>query len=718
MNRFAYLTSGFAIKTLSAFTKANIHIHGKENIPEGAKIFTVNHFTRIETLLLPGYLYELTNHTPVWSLADFTLFKGTLAAYFDQVGVVSTRDPDRDLLIVKSLLSGEASWIIFPEGRMVKNKKIMDRGRFIISHDGGKHPPHTGAAALGLRTEFYRRRIIKMADRNPEEAHRLLDLFKLDSTDRVQGACTHIVPVNITYYPLRAQEDILSKLALTWVDGVTDRALEELMTEGSMMIAGVDVDIRFGKPIEIAPYMNRFAIRRDIASKRTMNFDDPIPSKRLMRRIGRRIMERYMGAIYEMTTVNHDHLFASILKQRPFSRIDPEDLRRRVFLAATLDLEALHIHCHHSLTTDQIHLLTDDRYQKVRDFMAVALNTGIISEMDGLLIRDRKAFTAGINFHQIRVDDPVAVIANEVEPLSALQKRLRRIALLPAFWIQRKVVQHLLDRNLYEYEADYEARYLETESRPKEIGAPFLIRGNSREVGIMLIHGYMAAPFEMADLAVYLGNRGYMIYVPRLKGHGTSPEDLAGRTHSEWVASVDAGYAVIRNSCRRVIVGGFSTGAALALDLANRVPDVEGVFAVSPPRRLQDLSLKKNIAQEIWQRLLDRVRGNHSDFIENYSETPSISYSRNPVSGIREIELFMNELESKLPNISVPSLVVHTCRDPIADPEGSRRIFEGIGSEDKRYILFNCERHNLLFGEGTHRIHRVIGDFIEDIQKN
>ncbi|MFW5855118.1 MAG: serine aminopeptidase domain-containing protein, partial [Thermodesulfobacteriota bacterium] len=64
----------------------------------------------------------------------------------------------------------------------------------------------------------------------------------------------------------------------------------------------------------------------------------------------------------------------------------------------------------------------------------------------------------------------------------------------------------------------------------------------------------------------------------------------------------------------------------------------------------------------------------------------------------------------------VPALVVHTRRDPIADPEGSRRIFEKIGSRDKQYILFNYERHSLLFGEGAHRIHRAISDFIEDIQ--
>lgn len=716
MNRFAYLTSGFAIKILSGLTKADIHIHGKENIPEGAKIFTINHFTRIETLILPSYLYELTNDTPVWSLADYTLFKGSLAAYFDRVGVISTRDPDRDLLIVKSLLGGEASWIIFPEGRMVKNKKIMDRGKYMITHDGGKHPPHTGAATLALRTEFYRQRIIRMADQNPEETRRLLDLFQLDSPERLKGQSTHIVPVNITYYPLRAQENILSKLAVNWVEGVTERTLEELMTEGSMMIAGVDVDIRFGEPIEIGPYLDEGVIRRDIAADRTMNFDDPISSRRIMRKIGVRIMERYMRAIYEMTTVNHDHLFASILKQMPFSRIDSADLRRRVFLAATQDLEAMKVHCHRSLTTDQIHLLTDDRYGKARDFMAVALETKILSETDGRLMRDKNAFTAGINFHQIRVDNPVAVIANEVEPLPELQKRLRRISLLPSFWVKRKVVQQLLDRELSEYEKDYEAFYAEGETRPKEVGAPFLIKGKSREVGIVLIHGYMAAPIEAAKLAVYLGKKGHMIYVPRLKGHGTSPEDLAGRSHGDWIASVDAGYAVIRNSCKRVMVGGFSTGAALALDLAERVEDVEGVFAVSPPRRLHDLSIKKNLAKEIWQRLMNRVMGNHSDFIENHPENPDISYSRNPVSGIQEIELFMNELEARLPKISAPVLIVHTRRDPIADPEGSRRIFEMIGSENKQYILFNYERHGLLIGDGAYRVFRAIGDFIEDLR--
>ena len=262
MNPIAYRTTSLAIKTIENLSRARVRLHDTDNIPAGSVIFVINHFTRLETFLMPYYIHKQVGK-PIWSLASSELFVGAFGRYLASVGAVSTSHPDRDRLIIRSLLSGEAGWIIFPEGRMVKSKKIVEKGRYMISYAGGKHPPHTGAAFLALRAEFYRQRLLQLAHGAPQEARRLLSKLDLDSTDQISRQGTFIVPVNITYYPLRARINILNHLANLLVEDLPDRLTEELMTEGAMLISGVDIDIRFGRPIDIAPFLNRRVIHKD-----------------------------------------------------------------------------------------------------------------------------------------------------------------------------------------------------------------------------------------------------------------------------------------------------------------------------------------------------------------------------------------------------------------------------------------------------------------------
>jgi len=713
MNPFAYRTTGLAIKMLASLSRAKINLHGTENIPTGSIIFVINHFTRIETLLMPYHIFKLTK-VPVWSLASYELFKGSLATLLDQVGAVSTKNPDRDRLIVKTLLTGEASWIIFPEGRMVKNKKIIEKGRYMISYAGGKHPPHTGAATLALRTEFYRQRLKRLIVTDPQEARYLLDLFQIESIETVLEGNTFIVPVNITYYPIRARENILSDLAVRLMEDITERTMEEIMTEGSMLLSGVDIDIRFGEPIEITPCMECTPIDRDISSSRRIQFDDPLPSIRAMRKEALKIMQRYMAAIYGMTTVNHDHLFASMLRMMPSSKIDAHDLRRRVFLAASYIQKEPGYYLHSSLNDDQIHLLTDDRRNKVKDFIGIALEKGILTKNGDKLIKDSSKFSSPYDFHRARIDNPVEVLANAVEPLTALQRFIRRLAWLPGFWLKRKLARHILRKAGSEYEEDYKTYFIEGESKDKNVGAPFLIKGQKRDIGVVLIHGYMATPLEIKELALFLGQKGLPVYAPRVKGHGTSPDDLAIRSYQEWLASVEVGYAIMNNLCDRIVVGGFSNGAGLALDLASRIDGVAGVFAVSTPLKLQYISTKLVPAVDAWNRLMSRVRFDDArkEFIENHPENPHINYLRNPISGVRELERLMDAVEPKLPDINIPALIIQSHRDPVVSPKGSEIIYDRLGSSDKSYILFNIDRHGILLGDGAERVHRAIWDFI------
>ena len=721
MNRFAYRLTGLAIKTLSSFSKARIKIHGENHIPKGPIIFVINHFTRIETLLMPLIITRLTK-APVWSLADAKLFKGSVGKWLDMIGGVSTKDPDRDLLIVKKLLTGEASWIIFPEGRMVKNKKVFEKGQYLISYAGGKRPPHSGAATLALRTEFYRKRLLSIAKTAPDEAKYLMDLFAIDSLEYVSPVHTSIVPVNITYYPIRAIENVISKIAGYLVDNMQDRVKEEIMTEGTMLLSGVDIDVRFGQPVAIDRFIKDANIFKDIYSVKKINFDDQLPSIRSMRKVALNIMQTYMHRIYSMTTVNHDHLFASILKMIPFKNIDANDLKRRVFLAASGIQSMENLFIHKSLYANQTHLLSDDRHNKFSEFIQLAVEKKIIKKKDNLIIKNTSRFSVDFKDaikqgHTVRIDNPVAVIANEVEPLAYLQQKLRYLAWLPDFIIRKKTVRFLAKQAIDTFNNDYKTFYVQDESKTKDVGMPYLLKGDSRQTGVILVHGYMSAPLEVRQLAEHLAKKGLWVYVPRIKGHGTSPDDLATRSYKSWIRSVDEGYAIISSICKDVVAGGFSTGGGLALDLASRVDGLKGVFAVCPPMMLQDFSVKIIPAIHIWNKLLKiaKIDGAKKEFIKNKPENPHINYTINPLSGVRELEKMMDDLSDRLQDITTPALIIQSQGDPLVNPKGSKRLFEFLGSKKKEYVVFNYNRHGILLGEGAEKVYETIADFIEHL---
>jgi esterase/lipase/1-acyl-sn-glycerol-3-phosphate acyltransferase len=721
MNHFAYRTTGLAIKTLSLFSKARIHLHGETHIPQGSLIFVVNHFTRMETLFLPYHLYYLTGKKPVWSLGDADLFKGALGDYLKAVGVVSTRSPDRDMLIVKSLLTGEASWIIYPEGLMVKNKKLVEKGRFMLSYAGGKHPPHTGAAALALRAEFYRQRLISLSETLPDETRRLMSLFQIADIEPLKATRTLIVPVNITYYPMRSRENTLSRLAEFLVDHPSDRMMDETMTEGAMLLTGVDIDIRFGAAISIQDYLTASVIERDISAIRAFGFDDPISSRRALHKQALHIMQQYMTAIYSMTTVNPDHLFAAMLNKIPFKRVDAFDLRRRVFLTVTQKLGASGSFIHKSLAENQIHLITDDNYNRFHDFINFSVEKKILIQKGNDLIKLPAMLPRVLDFHRVRIDNPFSVMVNETEPLVRLQRSIRGLAWQPAFWIRRRITRILLEKAFSDYTRDYDTFFIEGESKNKSVGQPILIKGRSKKLGIVLFHGYMAAPMELKSLAEYLADKGWWVYVPRLKGHGTAPEDLAIRTVADWMTSADEAIALMTTKCQKVVLGGFSMGAGLALEAAARIchPALSGVFAVCPPFRLRDFTSKFVPAVSMWNRIMNSVNREDvkKEFVENHPENPHINYLRNPIAGMRELEKLMKSAENRLDDIHLPALLVQSDEDPVVDEKGTRKSFKLLGSERKRCLLIHSIRHGILLGDGSTEVYRAIEEFISHLVK-
>ena len=106
-------------------------------------------------------------------------------------------------------------------------------------------------------------------------------------------------------------------------------------------------------------------------------------------------------------------------------------------------------------------------------------------------------------------------------------------------------------------------------------------------VGFLLIHGLGGTPAELRFVARGLARAGHTVLCPQLAGHCGSFEDLRATGWQDWYATVQAAHAQLHNSCQKVIVGGLSMGAILALHLAAELPlDVHATTLFAPTLKL------------------------------------------------------------------------------------------------------------------------------------
>ena len=151
-------SSGLVLNLLEKILDANIEIIGKENIPKGhPRIFVANHFTRMEAMVVPYALYELTEKK-VGVIADDSLFKTYFGDFLEQLGAMKKSNPCRNSIIVGDLVTGCKDWMVFPEGQMVKAKDISKEGNhYCVKIDGACQRVHTGSAFFALTSELLRK---------------------------------------------------------------------------------------------------------------------------------------------------------------------------------------------------------------------------------------------------------------------------------------------------------------------------------------------------------------------------------------------------------------------------------------------------------------------------------------------------------------------------------------------------------------------------------
>jgi esterase/lipase/1-acyl-sn-glycerol-3-phosphate acyltransferase len=672
-------------------------------------LFCANHFTRSETFLLPSLFYQKLN-IKVRCLADSGLFQPKLKEYLESLGTISTKDPNRDTIILSDLIKGKNSWLIYPEGVMLKNKKVTLSGKEFIMHEAkGSHPIPTGSAVLALKCEL-EKQAYRMAKQegNRRVAEEFRQTYGLQEDEMTSYIGTQIVPVTINYFPIRTGKNFFTQMAGSILEIKNEVFLEELEVEGNLLV-NAHIHIHLDSPISIEKQIHTARTALNIIGNTKSDHDALIDYSR------HKLTTLVMDKVYKNTLINFDHIFALALENYSTPTLRLSHLRAVIFLCVK-ELVTLNVHkTHGMLHRDFFKLLIDEPYEMFDTVLALACEQKILIPLDDGSYRiDKEALANEHTFTTVRLKNTLRVVLNEVELFGDLKSLLRQTVTRSLREVGRGVFDALFEEDLKRFDYSYQHFYSIIQSKPKEVGRPFILYNPHFDVGMVMSHGYKSAPKEMEGLAQFVHTLGINVYCIRMEGHGTVPEDLKGSSYSHWIDSFNRGFSAMRFISHRLYLCGFSAGGVLALiAAASKQHKVDGLICINTAIQFDDLRFNYLLStMGVIGSWLSMVNSK-IEYIQDPPENPQINYSEHHIRSVMELKKLIDYASPLLKNITTKTLIIQGNNDPVVNPKGADLIYERIRSENKTKVIIEAKEHVILNAKYYEQIFEAIQTFLK-----
>ena len=230
-----------------------------------------------------------------------------------------------------------------------------------------------------------------------------------------------------------------------------------------------------------------------------------------------------------------------------------------------------------------------------------------------------------------------------------------------------------------------------------------------------LIHGYTGSPTDFKNLPEYIAKKfNVNVKIPLLQGHGTKVEDLDNIKFEDFLNQVEAELKKEIKKGKKIILGGYSFGAQLALLLAAKFR-VKGVILVSIPYKLKfpfNIRGLKHLMnfKRYWRKRIGKI--------EWRLRQDAFDYKYMHGNGLFIIKKANKVIKRVLKNVTCPCLNIHSKREPIGNYQSVELINKKITSKYKKSLILHNENHNPFFSEHKNEIFNEIADFYNNITKN
>ena len=700
--------------------KTKILYAGEKNVTDNPTLFVANHFTRIETALLP-YIHWLVTQRRLQVLAHQIFFVGWFGEWLRICGAFPMDDPRRNNRIVGDLMTGRHNWAIFPEGNMVKNRSVYEKGKFVLDCPTKKGPPHTGAAVLALKAEIFKRSYLNAVDTGDRVSMQYYEnTYNFSGPEEICRKSIVISPLSISYYPLRTGDNFLLNLVKKLFGRVSGRFEEELRVEGNFLFKHTDVDHHFGPAIHLDDFLSHLMpIKRGLHKF----FRDEDINNLILEWQRTKLTQRCMAEIYQRIYINVDELASYCIRALPaaLEEVEEEKLRLAIYTSALEIRELPDIYVHSSLRGNLLQIINGEGYQLLEEFFLVAQQDDLLRFDKGMIHINRTVLETNNDFHRIRMTNKIEVLANGLEPLEDVTRLIRKNMGKSLKQLRRDVCGHLFEQD----KSDYVSALQETSELlyPEEEWSEhqsILLEGADKEhsTGVLLGHDLLATPQQMRPIAEQLNQAGFTVFCPRLPGHGTSETDLLNSSWQDWQRVYNRAFTLLKHSCAKVIVGGYSAGALLALNRASK-KGVYGAFVINPAVSLKDYDFylipAAHYATNIMKRLGRPLR--RLEWVELEHNLDYIKVSRLSIRTMYQWHRMRQVCKRAMAKVSSPVLVIRAADDPVLSTFSSDRITNKVQSDYKQQVELEFYRRSLFSGVQGQKLIDTVIDYIHDLSK-
>lgn len=701
-------TNGYVLSLLEKVLDANIEVIGAENIPKNnPKMFVANHFTRMEAMLVPYTLYNLTNKK-VGVIADDSLFKTFLGTFLENLGALKKSATNRNEHIIGDLITSCKDWMIFPEGMMVKAKDIskMDKN-FCVKIDGSCQRVYTGAAVFALTSQFFRQ---KYFDKKLQNYAEFSEKYFINDCKNINQNETMIVPINISYSKLRTGKNFLVDMVSKLIDEMGENFKEELEIE-SNIILNSKITIRILEPISTKKILEEL-YKKDLSQEKIINY------------LRYEITHDFMNKIYESLTINFDHIFVLILFLYPKKEINIEHFKRLIYLVFA-KIKEQKLFYDKNINDDLIYLISYEKFKPFNDVLEIALNDNIL-QMDRIdcykLQINKKLLLNSYTHHTIRLKNILRVVLNEILIQEKVVEISKKLVLEDENSINKKLVEILRYEEDLEFQTEYEKFKNHKDIKPIEIGKHKYFENSKSKNCVIAIHGFSSSPKEMEKLGLFFYENNFNVQIPRLAGHGTTPIALKDKLWQDWYKSVSRSIIIASLQYKKVYIVGFSTGGLLALLSTKKdYKEFVSVICINAALHLNDLRMKTLLpAISFWNdvvKIFDEKKY-QKEYVDNFPENPTINYDKHYISSIEQLDLLMNKIKKILPKVKKPTFIIQSKNDPIVNPSSAYEIYENIPSRYKTLKIFEASNHVIVTNKNSEELFLDILDFINQGEKN